>query len=189
MPTTSPPATNQETWRDWMPDGAPDPDQLYTRDEIIEMVDRLHVTGTDPVSAGDLRYWESLGILPRPVRRWHEGAARALYPSWYAYLPRRVRILQRTGYSLDEIRPRIRTHARLLLGHGSNALEALADGAEDVRLWPDLVSGLERIARWRAHLTGVETERVEVRVIGKDGRSTVYPLPISPSDEETVTQS
>ncbi len=191
----APPKPERETWRDWLPDEAPEPD-LFTRDEIIEMAARRQVAGTAPITAGDLRYWESIGILPHGTRQWRNDAARALYPSWYAGLARQVRLLQRMGYSLNEMRPRIRAHHRLVLGYGTDELDkeivttaGQVQSPEDVALWPDLVGELERLARWRAHLTGTPTERVEVRVIGVDGAGTIYPLPISSTDGDIETAS
>ena len=43
----------------------------------------------------------------------------------------------------------------------------------------------ERLARWHAHLTGAPAERVEIRVVGADGRGTVYPLPLAPAGPST----
>ncbi len=198
MATEAPAKPRKATWRDWLPKGSPEPDRLYTRDEIIAMIARRHVAGTQPVTVGDLRYWESIGVLPHGVRQWRDGAARALFPDWYANLARRVRLLQRTGYSLDEIRPRIRAHFRLMFAHagdddGADDEFRNAAGrvrtAEEISLWPALVEELERLSRWRAQLTGSPTERVEVRVIGSDGTGTIYPLPIAPHDGETETPS
>ena len=184
MPTAETPTTNQETWRDWLGPDEPEPDVLYSRDEIVAMANAMRMQ--KPVKPGDLRLWEQLGILPRGIRRGHQGAARNVYPGWAATLARQVRLLQHQGHSLEEIKPRVRTHARLTLGHGSTptdeeirARHRHAQAPEDVALWPALVDELERLARWRAQLSGVETDRIEVRVIGADNRGTIYPLPIA----------
>lgn len=184
MPTAEPTTTNQETWRDWLGPDEPEPDVLYSRDEIVAMANAMRMH--KPVKPGDLRLWEQLGILPRGIRRGHKGAARNVYPDWTANLARQVRSLQHQGYSLEEIKPRVRTHARLVLGHGTTptdeeirARHRHAQAPEDVALWPALVEELERLARWRAQLSGVETDRIEVRVIGADNRGTIYPLPIA----------
>ncbi len=181
------------TWRNWLPEGTPEPDQLFTREEIVARATRRLVAGTQPIGVNDLRYWESIGILPRGVRRWRDGAPRALFPDWYGTLAREIRILQRSGYSLAEIKPRIRAQGRLILGHGDSHLapEEVINtypnvlAPEHVALWPDLVTELERLARWRTSLTGVDTERVEVHVIGVDGRATLYPLLLTDHPEET----
>jgi len=196
MATEAPTKPKRETWRDWMPDGSAEPERLFTRDEVVAMIEGRHVAGTSPVSAGDLRYWEGLGILPHPIRRWHDGAGRALYPSWHALFAQQVRLLQRSGYSLDEIKPRIRALARIRLGYGTADVDEAIQGnaphptaPEDIHLWRDLVEELERLARWRAHLTGTPTVRVEVHVIGADGRATRYQLPVAPSSDETMIES
>lgn len=192
MPVIEEVRTNQETWRDWIGPDEPEPDRLYSRDELVGMANQWIRPPLKTVKPRDLRLWEQLGILPRGIRRGHRGASRNVYPGWTADLARHVRRLQHQGYTLDEIKPRARTHARLMLGHGRTPLDEEISARyrniqapEDIRLWPDLTSELERLARWRAHLTGVETDRVEVRVIGTDGVGTTYPWPIAPYRELT----
>lgn len=191
MPRAAPDKPKRETWRDWLPPGVPEPEQRFTREEVVEWLAKRHVAGMRPISAGDIAYWERIGVLPSGVRQWHEGSARALYPHWYWLLARQVRALQHAGFSLDEIRPRIRTHARLMLAHSedlnseSPTSPSNVRSPEDIQLWPDLVAELERLARWRAALTGVATDRVEVHVVGADGWATKYPLPVGITDEAT----
>jgi len=189
MPTTEAPAKAKykETWKDWMPEGAPEPPDLQTREDVVEWIGRQQGAGMRPITAGDIAYWEGIGVLPRGVRRWHEGSAKALYPGWYWLLARQVRSLQHAGLSLDEIRPRIRTHARLMLSfppapENSRHWPPGARSPEDIQLWPDLTTELERLARWVATQTGVPTERVEVHVIGTNGHATKFAVPISPSN-------
>ncbi|MDQ3540812.1 MAG: hypothetical protein M3440_09005, partial [Chloroflexota bacterium] len=68
-PTTS--------WRDWMPEGAPDP-PLLSHDELIQ---ELRNRGVE-VTAATLEHWRRNGVVPRPVRRHHNGKTRPTYPSW-----------------------------------------------------------------------------------------------------------
>jgi DNA-binding transcriptional MerR regulator len=189
MATTEKPKTNQETWRDWLGPGEPEPGDLYSRDEIVKIANATRIR--KPVKPGDLRLWEQLGILPRGIRRGHQGAARNVYPGWTANLAQQVRLLQDQGYSLEEIKPRVRTYARLTLGHGTTptdeeikARHRDAQAPEDVEPWPALVEELARLARWRASLSGVETARIEVRVIGADNRSTTYPIFLEPLESD-----
>ncbi len=138
---------NRETWRDWLPAGTA-AGELLTREQILERLRRWRVEATE----ADLRYWEYEGILPRPVRRSHEGAVRAIYPAWFVPLVRELRHLQRSGLSLSEIAPRLRIHVRLMLAHDGDdpATRELrrftgprARTPEDIHLPPELLAGGE----------------------------------------------
>jgi len=80
-------------FRDWLPPGSPEPElyELITRAQVLEEV---HARGIR-ISESTLRVREAEGILPRPMRRWRDGATRALYPSW---MPRLVGL---TEFLLD----------------------------------------------------------------------------------------
>lgn len=186
MPAESPPATKRETWRDWMPEGAPEP-ELLSRAELLDQLKAWRVDATER----DLRFWEYEGILPRSIRRSHNGAVRAVYPKWYAYLPRRVRTWQRLGFSLEQIRRRIRAYAKYELGISPAPEDALdqeirqhrmgpaIEGPEDIRLPQAMISELERLARWHERITGSPTDHVEVWVVDSEGNPTCYPWPIA----------
>ncbi len=173
----------------------PEPEELFTRDEIVDRANALMGPIRKPVKASDLQHWESRGIIPRGIRRRRGDAQYALYPEWHAYLVRQIRQLQREGYSLDEIKPRIRSYARMVLAYGRTPIDEEisaryrnVQSPEDIWLWPVLVEELERLGRWWSHIAGVETDRVEVHVIGTNGRATKYPLPIAPHTEENEGQ-
>ncbi len=184
MTTEAPTKPKRETWRDWRPADAPEPERLYTRDELLELLERMGVDATE----SDLRYWEYGGVLPRAVRQWHRGAVRAVYPDDVAYLVKELRRLQRyEGLSLEEIAPRLRTRARLMSAHDREDTGPAADlpqAPEGIRLWPNLIAELDRLARWWEHLAGVEADRVEVRVVGANGRATAYAHPIPGTTDE-----
>ncbi|MDP9362898.1 MAG: hypothetical protein M3Q10_01485 [Chloroflexota bacterium] len=177
MAANAPATLRRETWRDWRSADAPEPEQLYTRDELLELLARMGIDATE----SDLRYWEYGGVLPRAVRQWHDGAVRAVYPDDVAYWVKELRRLQRyEGLSLEEIAPRLRAHARLMSAHDRGDTEPAADlpqAPEGIRPWPALATELDRLARWWEHLAGVEADRVEVRVVGANGRATVYAHP------------
>ncbi len=170
----------RESWRDWLPEDAPEPEELLTRDELVE---RLAQMGID-ASAGDLQFWEGIGVLPRAVRQWHNGAVRAVYPDWFVHLVRAVRRLQDEGYTLRQIPDRVRIHARLMLAyakiHAENPLPPPLTDPREIPLWPDLVTELERLARWHQAITGAPTTRVEVIVTDAADRATPYLLPLAP---------
>jgi len=112
----------RETWLEWVP-GSPELnlDALLSREEIIAL---LNVG--DEVSETSLRYWESCGVLPQPVRRRKNGATRALYPLWYAALVRRLREYQTRGFTLEELPSRMHAEARQLAVSGTLAVATSA---------------------------------------------------------------
>ena len=177
------------TWRDWLPKGAPEPDDLLTREEVLDRLRSWSVEAT----VNDLRYWEYEGILPRAVKRQHDGAVRAVYPEWFPHLVRHLRDLQAEGLTLNQITPRLRTHARLTLAIEQASMSTLArDRAvrippwakqpEDIQLGFDVAAALEKVADAHAKFRGVPVARIEVHVIGTDGRATKYPMPIAAAE-------
>jgi len=95
------------TWRDWQPTGTPDPDELLTRVEFVSCMNDL---GID-VDVRALLYWERLGTLPRGVRKRVNKATYVFYPRWLMRSVARLRRLQGSGMSLDQIGPRLREMA------------------------------------------------------------------------------
>ncbi len=195
MPISEKTRTHNQTWRDWLGPDDPEPEELFTRDEIVDRANALMGPTRKPVKASDLQHWESRGIIPRGIRRRRGDAQYALYPEWHAYLVRQIRQLQREGYSLDEIKPQIRIHARMFLAYSRTPIDEEisaryrnVQSPEDIWLWPVLVEELERLGRWWSHIAGVEADRVEVHVIGTNGDATKYPLPIAPHNEENEGQ-
>jgi len=92
--------SKRETWREWINVGRlMEPKQLMTRSEIVS---KLQSEGVD-VSERTLGYWEKIGVLPHPVREWHEGAVRAIYPAFTADAVRYVRHRQGAGWALEKI--------------------------------------------------------------------------------------
>ena len=187
MPTAEAPVKQKhETWRDWLPPNEPEP-PLLTRAQVLARLEswRLDVTERD------LRFWEAKGVLPRPVRRSHGGAVRAVYPDWYPPLVREVRRLQRFGFSLDRIRRKTRAFARYTMDINDDPGNPLDDeilehrigivieGPEDVRLPDAAVEGLRQLARWHERITGVPTDQVIAFVVDAEGNQTRYGLPIA----------
>jgi len=189
MPTPTGP---KETWRDWVPN-APEPDHLFTRDDVIALATR---EGTE-VTVSDLRYWEALGITPRPIRRQHNGAVRALYPIWVVFLLHQVRTLQREGHNLRRIKHEIRAFARTRNAYSqlnpaaddrqarraAAALSGQPEPPDHAAMIPELVTALERQADRDASITGVPTDRLEVHVFRVDGTATRHRIPIAPGIE------
>jgi len=94
------------TWRDWLPAGTATPadDELITRGELLA---RLKDVGVE-LTPRTLQTWEQLGIMPRPTRRWHNGANRSFYPAWVVYIGRLADSLKTYGAPIEGIRERIR---------------------------------------------------------------------------------
>ena len=123
MPTATDGKATRETWADWVDgDEPPDGEQL-TRAQFI---DRLRERGVD-VSESKLVHWERAGALPRPVRRWRDGAPHAWYPPWLVLLAARIPDLQADGLELREIGPQLRAAApqfRRITAHDTGRIKA-----------------------------------------------------------------
>lgn len=102
--THAPP--QRETWRDWMPAGAPDPEVL-SRDELLEELAERGVK----ISEYTLEHYRRNGILPRPVRQRHGGVTQAVYPMWFVPAIRSIKRQQASGRTLEQIAPTLRTWA------------------------------------------------------------------------------
>jgi len=99
------PKTNQETWRDWMPVSEITGERaeigdLFTRDEILQELEKRGIA----INPETFRSWEKYGLLPRAVRQWHNGAVRAVYPSWIVRTASITRSLLDKGWSRDQIK-------------------------------------------------------------------------------------
>jgi hypothetical protein len=94
----------QETWRDWMPEEAAEPDVLLTREEVLGQLQAMRIE----VSSDALQGWQRHGIIPRPIRGQHNGVPAALYPPWMPTLLATLRQLQDDGLPLKEIARHLR---------------------------------------------------------------------------------
>lgn len=179
--TTSKP--KRETWKDWIPEGADEPTQVYTRPELIKELRRANIEAKD----SDLRYWEQIGLLPQAVRRWHNGATRTIYPEWYLYLIRRIRQLQAAGQSLDQIRPRLRRSAEVWLGRDGDQWDGLRAqigspfgpymlGAEVVTPPASATAQLSEFAETVDGMTGVRTAHIDIVYVAEDGAEVRYTI-------------
>jgi len=109
MPAETKTKPKQGTWRDWLPDGTPDPDEgeLLTREDVLAHAARLGASVTE----SEFRYWTALGVLPGPVRQWFRGATRATYPNWVVLVVYAARELHRQGVPLPAVGTRLRGFA------------------------------------------------------------------------------
>ncbi len=170
MPSTDTTTSKRETWRDWLKD-KPEPTTLYTRDEIAEMASVV-----DKISGNDIRHWEYQGVLPRSIRRGHDGVTRAVYPDWYAHLARMVRQLQRQGLSLADIRPRVREQAQRII-HMDLIVEPL-DIPDDIE------AALNVLAHRTADQAGSPVREIVVSITLEDGGGLFFSVPLHPRDSQ-----
>lgn len=191
----APPRAKQPTWRDWMPEGTPEPteDQLLTRDQLVRRLRAMNV----PTTPRMVLHWETQGALPRPVRRWYRGATRATYAPWVVDAAAQVPALRRTGVPFPEIGRRLRA---ALAGSASASLSAAsslvasavvhkasndeasvaADGRSSVAAPPtdaELAGALATFAQRYFALGGIPVSAVEVRVTGADGVQRLHHFP------------
>ena len=159
--TTNGATATHETWRDWVPPGWPQPhdDDLITRDEVLRRAKGL---GAD-INPRTFQSWEAIGILPRPVRRWHDGAVRALYPPWMVDLTVLAHHKRRGGWPPTTIAADLRERVpRVML-------------VDDLARWegaPDhLGPALNDLAQRQHELTGARAATAEVRLLDDQGRA------------------
>lgn len=141
-----------ETWREWVGD-AGDPPEL-SRVEVLARIESLGLR----FDLRTLRYWTTLGVLPRPTTLGKSGTAGS-YPEWIIDLIFQARRLQTSGLSLEQIRPRMRFEAVQLAGHYRNRPE----GVEELgprRSWPP--EDLRRPARGILMATPLEPQGADL---------------------------
>ena len=103
MPHNTTAKENRATWFDDVPDYLKDMpvEGLYTREEVLGS---LHDRGVE-INEGTLVSLEKANVLPRPIRRYRDGAPRALYPPWAVDAIEYLRQLQAKGMTRAQIAP------------------------------------------------------------------------------------
>src|SRR5688500_16922142 len=177
MPVETRTKAKQETWRDWAPDAPePEPNTLLTREELLDRLSREGLATT----GNQLRYWQSAGLIPYPIKRRIGQAVYAYYPPWIIRLVGVLRQLQgrRTGAKLAAMRPTLRTVAK----------ELAADEEMFVVFHPqNLAKRLVAIAEEFQSMLGLRQgfTHVEVRLTDRHGHPLVFAAPLPP-DEDTA---
>jgi len=166
MTTETAPTKHTSTWIDWMPPGAPT-GAVLSHDELLA---ELRDQGID-LAAATLEHWRRNGVLPRPVRRRHDGATRPVYPSWFVPAIKHLRDLQRAGRSLEEIAPVMRSWALSTVLW--NVPDPVADAIAEI--------GAILLTHARTIDPGVAT--IELAFFNEDGGETfTQVIPIPPRD-------
>jgi len=166
----------KETWADWLPPDAPAPTELMTRDELLT---RLREEGL-AVSRDNLRDWQSAGVTPYGINRWHEGATRTLYASWVVNVIRTLRAMQADGHKLPEIRDALRRTTFWPVTFHPPAATATAEASPPtlhtapqsaaIAVLPDdLAARLIAFARQHEETFGARIVRVDVRLVDENG--------------------
>jgi len=171
---TSPDTTTsrRETWADWArridPDYDEDHEHYVTITELIEDLNGLFRFRNAEINPSTIRYWQSQGLIPYPVKRRHDGATRALYPDPLAFrimLALRSKQLDR-GYSLEQLRDSM--HELL-----SDQVASQYDPSR-YNLEPSILA----VARQRAIVTGRPVDHVNVTFVDEQGPQTYrYDIP------------
>lgn len=160
----------RETWADWIRAVNPRFDEddeeavhLQPLDDLLAELNDLLPHEEDKVDAVTIRYWQREGILPYPIKRWHNGATRSLYPFPAAFqLILHIRGLQKEGYTLQQIVPRLRGHLAALYDPGPMGLRPAIDDA----------------VREREKITGRPAKEVIVTFVDSEGWRVEYRFPI-----------
>ncbi len=152
--TSSAHADLRRDWRDWLLPGTPMPDQI-TRDQLLE---ELQGEGID-IGERRLMYWVTQGVLPRPWRRWHEGAPRAFYPTWMIDVISELHTFQDAGLSLEKIKPKVQ---RTIFSK-SSIPDPYARPQETAR------AAIAEYVRTHERFTGKRVSAVEVQMLDENG--------------------
>lgn len=190
MPTKAPP--KRETWEDWLPpegrdEGLLDAEPLLTREELVA---ELNSVGHD-VTARDLVYWQTRGVIPYPTRENRHGKSIAVYPRWMINLIHRLKSLQEEGRVLREIGPLLRSivfHMFAPYPQTPEQMKRQVRRQASRALYP-LVSELEprirSFARIHEQLRDDHIVGAEIHLIREDETRTIYSFPTDDTDERS----
>ncbi len=170
-------SAKRETWSDWArridPNYDEDHEHYVTITELIEDLNGLFQFRNAEINPSTIRYWQSQGLIPYPVKRRHDGATRALYPFPLAFrimLALRSKQLDR-GYTLQHLRDSM--HELL-----SDQVATRHDPSR-YNLEPSILA----VARQRAIVTGRPVDHVDVTFVDDRQGSQTYRYEI-PTESE-----
>lgn len=164
----------RETWRDWLSPEATlavlgpeaDPALLVTREQLLESLQGV-------VTERELRYWESSGVLPRPVLRFHRDAVRALYPYWYDTIVGSVH-----SRRVEKLPPEeIRSYARDMFVDYASRLVDWGAGTGPP-LPHRLIKELERLTSDLRERYGIQVDAASLTLRTVEGRRLSWQFPL-----------
>ena len=157
MPTDQ----HTETWANWMPSGwiGPADEELITRGELLT---RAKGFGAD-IHPRTLQILENQGLVPRPIRRWHDGAVRALYAPWVVDLALRAYERRRGKWPLERAIEDVRGAVKgAIFTHLMDTDQLVSDR---------LLAQLRELADQHAQRTGTPIQSSEIRLLDAEGRA------------------
>ena len=167
----------KETWQDWWPEETVAPEELLTRQAVV---DRLRGEGVD-VTVFDLTNWEKRHITPRPTRRRVGRTTQAMYHPRELDVIRTLRALQDQGLPLSQIGPELR--GRFPRRHTVRVPTATASeeglAPTIVTVSADLEAHLRAFARQHEEDIGGEIARIELRLINAYGHPYTIPVDVT----------
>lgn len=161
------PPPNKETWRDWLPPGFPEPppEELVDLDQLLGLVTKLGSGVKTTTTAREIRYLQTLGIVPRPTFQHRNGVNVGVYPRWVRSVVWNALIMRRDRVSWDDIRSMIRDRLHQIM-----EFDAMQE-------WPEfppqtivraLNRALDDLAAWEYRQNGRSAARAEVTFLDKD---------------------
>ena len=187
MPAETTAKPKHETWRDppWSRPDDPEPEHLVTREELLA---QLRWDGY-PVADRTLRSWQQSGLVPRPVRRWHEGRPAALYPAWVEDLVLFALALKAGGTPIDEVREVVRRISwgdREMLTHVplSTAGERKARIASNTAAARRMAEVVTEVARLHEQMFGSPILDARVQFVSGHGGRWEYRIKLDPPTDD-----
>jgi hypothetical protein len=154
---------------------------LLTKTQVL---DELRAAGHD-IPVRTFEDWAAAGLIPRGLRRWHDGRAASLWPRWVVDLALFAIGLRTAGRSLAEARDEIRavdwpTVRSTTIAPPANRQDAQSrfDAYQDAL--GDLEAVLERLAALQERITGSPVVTVQVRFINAQGDRVEHAMPLAP---------
>jgi len=140
---------------DWI---GPADEELITRDELLT---RAKGFGTN-IHPRTLQIMENQGLVPRPIRRWHDGAVRALYAPWVVDLVLRAYERRRGKWPLNKALADVRGAVKsAIFVHLMDTDQLVSD---------KLLAQLRELADQHAKRTGTPIQSSEIRLLDADDR-------------------
>jgi len=170
----TPGVTSKASWRDWLPEGedGPTDDELITRAELLAQLRDADVD----LAERTLQTWESQGIMPGPVRRWHDGATRAMYAPWVVSLGRYADHMKNYGDDPELLSKMVRGMVRMAIGNYGVWKGAMADGR--------LAASLQDLAERFETRSGEHPDLIKLQMCRADGGHwQVYTYKVRPTAE------